>query len=55
MVQPKAIVSPYSGATVQPKIIERIVGRKIIKEAIWICPTSGEFLKKGTVSVTEKK
>lgn len=54
-VEPKRIISPISGQTVEPKIITRLVNGKIIKEAHWIDPSSGAFIRKGIVSIEETK
>lgn len=54
-VEPKRIISPISGLPVEPRIITTRVGKKIIKEAHWIDPASGAFIRKGLVSVEEVK
>ena len=50
-VTPKQIMSPYSGRRVKPKIKEYIQGDKVIVEARWTCPSSGEFMQKGIVEI----
>jgi hypothetical protein len=40
---------------VEPKIVTIINGNKIIKEAHWIDPASGAFIRKGLVSVEDVK
>jgi len=49
-VQPIRIPSPYTGALCAPRL--RITEDRSYKitEAIWICPTTGEFFKRGIVS-----
>jgi len=54
-VRPCKIASPISGQPVEPKIVERIVGDKIVKEAHWYDPASGTFIRKGVVSVEDVK
>ena len=53
IVQPKQIISPISGQPVNPKIVEMRSGNKIIKEAHWIDPASGAFIRKGVISVED--
>lgn len=48
-VQPKKIASPYSGVPAAPKIFERDYGDRIVTEAWWYCPTTGQFITKGIV------
>lgn len=50
-VQPKQIISPISGVPVTPKLIVKKVGKQNITEAHWICPTSGQFIRKGIVKI----
>jgi hypothetical protein len=54
-VQPIKIVSPISGEPVAPRIITLDRGDKIVKEAHWIDPASGAFIRKGIVSIEDKK
>lgn len=54
-VDPKKIISPISGQLVEPKIITTVSGNKIVKEAHWIDPASGAFIRKGIVSIEDKK
>jgi len=53
LVRPVKITSPISGQPVAPRIIERIVGNKLYKEAHWIDPSSGTFIRKGVVSIED--
>lgn len=53
LVRPCKITSPISGQPVEPRIIEKRVGNKIVKEAHWFDPASGTFIRKGVVSVEE--
>jgi len=55
LVRPVKITSPISGQPVAPRIVERTVGNKIYKEAHWIDPASGTFIRKGVVSVEDIK
>jgi len=49
-VRPVKIPSPYTGDYCNPRIRETSDANYRIKEAIWICPTTGEFFKRGIVS-----
>lgn len=53
-VQPKKIMSPYSGEWSSPKIKTVEYSDKIVKEAHWYCPSSGKFITRGVVEVIEK-
>lgn len=52
-VRPIKITSPISGQPVEPKIVEKIVGNKLHKEAHWIDPASGTFIRRGLVSIQD--
>lgn len=54
-VTPKNIASPITGELVRPRIMLFERNGKIYKEAHWVCPTSGQFIMKGVVSVEDKK
>lgn len=54
MVKPIRIASPISGQPVEPRIYTYERGNKIIKEAHWIDPSSGAFIRKGIVSIEDK-
>ena len=53
-VTPKMIMSQYSGRMVKPKIVERDYPDRVVVEAIWTCPSSGEFIQKGIVKIIPK-
>jgi|GEM_PF-2019723 len=53
IVRPCKITSPISGQPVEPRIIEKRVGNKIVKEAHWFDPASGTFIRRGVVSVED--
>ena len=53
LVRPVKITSPISGQPVAPKIVEKVIGNKLYKEAIWIDPASGTFIRKGIVSIED--
>ena len=55
MVQPKKIMSPFSGEFSTPKLRTLDYGDKIVTEAHWYCPRTGQFITKGTVSVEPKQ
>jgi len=54
-IQPKTIQSPYTGEYVNPKLrtYDDTFKNKRYTEAQWICPSSGQFIKKGIVSVQD--
>ena len=54
-VRPIKITSPISGQPVSPKIVTMDNGKQIIKEAHWIDPASGAFIRKGIVSIEDKE
>lgn len=54
-VRPIKITSPISGQPVTPRIVTLDNGKQIVKEAHWIDPASGVFIRKGIVSVEDKK
>jgi hypothetical protein len=51
-VKPRIITSPISGQPCVPRIIETRQGKNMVKEAHWIDPASGTFIRKGVVSIT---
>jgi len=53
LVRPVKIISPISGQTSVPKIVERRVGDKIYVEAHWYDPASGTFLQRGVVEIKD--
>ena len=54
-VRPIRITSPISGQSVAPKIVTLDNGKQIVKEAHWIDPASGVFIRKGIVSIENKE
>ena len=54
-VQPKPMQSPISGQIITPKMVTFKSGKKMVTEAHWICPTSGQFIKKGIVKIEDIK
>lgn len=50
-VEPRMITSPYDGSPVKPKIQTKVMNGMQITEAHWYCPTTGRFIRKGTVEV----
>jgi hypothetical protein len=54
LVRPIKITSPISGQPVTPRIVTLDNGKQIIKEAHWIDPASGAFIRKGIISVEDK-
>lgn len=55
IVTPQRIISPITGRSIAPKIVERASGDKILVEAHWIDHDSGSFLKRGIVKVLDAK
>ena len=53
-VNPIIINSPYTGEPIKPRIRTTEDNTTITKEAIWVCPSSGEFIKRGIVSREQK-
>jgi hypothetical protein len=53
-VRPIKIASPISGQPVTPKIVTLDNGKQVVKEAHWIDPASGAFIRKGIVSIEDK-
>lgn len=51
-VQPKKIMSPFSGEWSSPKLVEKKYNDRIVVEAFWYCPRTGKYITKGVVSVT---
>jgi hypothetical protein len=51
-VEPKVIHSPFSGYPIRPRIQERVQNGYLVKEAIYIEPSTGEFFRKGVISMT---
>ena len=54
-VQPKKIISPWSGALSTPKVKVRDYGNEIVTEAWWYCPTTGKFITKGVIERQPKE
>ncbi len=50
-VEPRIINSPYDGTPVKPKLIIKTLNGVQITEAHWHCPTTGRFIRKGTVEI----
>jgi hypothetical protein len=55
LVRPVKIVSPISGQSSAPKIVEKIVGDKIYVEAHWYDPANGSFIRKGVIEVRDRQ
>lgn len=53
IVRATKIVSPISGQPVTPRITDRRFGQHIYREAVWIDPASGTFIRKGVVQVLD--
>jgi len=54
-VNPQPIRSPWTGDLIKPRIRTREYLGKIYTEAHWICPSTGEFVRKGLVKVEDMK
>ena len=54
-VEPVIINSPFDGQPVRPKIQTKIMNGMQITEAHWYCPSTGRFIRKGTVEIKEIK
>lgn len=55
LIQPRVIQSPYTGEYIHPKLrtYDDSYKNKRYTEAQWTCPSSGNFIKKGIVSVED--
>ena len=53
-VTPKRIMSPFSGEFSTPKLRTIEYRDKIVTEAHWYCPRTGQFITKGTVKIEPK-
>jgi len=54
-VQPKRIMSPFSGEFSTPKLKVLDHGDKLVTEAWWYCPRTGQYITKGVVKVEPKQ
>ena len=54
IVRPVNISSPITGSVCRPKTITTERAGKIYTEAHWYCPDSGQFIRKGLISVVDK-
>lgn len=54
-VNPQPIRSPWNGALIKPRLKTREYMGKVYTEAHWVCPTSGQFVRKGMVSIEDVK
>ena len=54
-VEPVTINSPYDGQPVRPKLQTKTMNGMQITEAHWYCPSTGRFIRKGTVEIKEIK
>jgi hypothetical protein len=54
-VRPVRITSPISGGQSTPRIVKTQRGDKIYTEAHWYCPDSGQYIRKGIVSIEDVK
>lgn len=50
-VEPRMITSPFDGNPVKPRIQTKVIDNMQITEAHWYCPTTGRFIRKGTVEI----
>ena len=52
---PRVIQSPYSGEYIKPRLVTREDSDHTYEEAIYTCPSSGNFVKKVVLSTEPKK
>lgn len=52
-VTPQPIMSPWTGDLIKPRLKTREYMGKIYTEAHWICPNTGQFVRKGMVKVED--
>ena len=55
IIQPKIITSPISGEAVKPVLKTYVRDGKEVVEAEYYDPASGQFIRKGIVSIKEKQ
>ena len=55
LIQPKIITSPISGQPVKPVLKTYVREGKEVVEAEYYDPASGQFIRKGIVSIKEKQ
>ena len=53
--EPRVIQSPYSGEYIRPRVVSREDNDHKYEEAIYTCPSSGNFVKKVVLSTEPKK
>ena len=54
-IEPKRIMSPYTGNTCYPKITTFTEGGKVYEQAAYNDPVTGQFVRRGLVSVKDAK
>jgi hypothetical protein len=54
-IEPKNILSPYTGNSVFPKISTYTHDGKTYEQAVYTDPITGHFVKKGLVSIKDAK
>jgi hypothetical protein len=52
---PRVIQSPYSGEYIRPRVVTREDSDHTYEEAVYTCPSSGNFVKKVVLSTEPKK
>lgn len=50
----ETVKSPYTGAWVKPRLQTYEANGKVYTEAIYVCPSSCNFIKKTIISVEDK-
>ena len=53
-VTPKRIMSPFSGEFSTPKLKVLDYNDRVVTEAHWYCPKTGQYITKGVVSIEPK-
>lgn len=54
-IEPKKILSPYTGNAVSPKISTYTQDGKTYEQAVYNDPITGHFVKRGIVSIKDAK
>lgn len=54
-VQPKKIMSPFTGEYSTPKLRTIEYYDRVVVEAHWYCPSTGQFIQKGIVEEKAKE
>jgi len=54
-LEPKKIISPYSGQAAFPQLSKYTQEGKTYEQAVYCDPVTGSFIRRGIVSITDAK